>query len=129
MVPGQLTVHADRGSSMTSKPVALLLSDLGVVKTHSCPPVSDDNPYSEAHFKTLKYRLGFPDRFSSLEEARCFCQEFFSLYNHEHHHSGLQLMTPATVHYGQAEKRISDRQSVLDAAYRAHPERFVKRPP
>jgi len=129
IVPGQLTVHADRGSSMTSKSVALLLSDLGVVKTHSRPHVSDDNPYSEAHFKTLKYRPGFPDRFSSLEEARCFCQEFFLWYNHEHHHAGLNLMTPATVHYGQAEKRISARQSVLDAAYQAHPERFVKRPP
>ena len=129
IVPGQLTVHADRGSAMTSKSVALLLADLGVVKTHSRPHVSDDNPYSEAHFKTLKYRPGFPDRFGSLEEARCFCQEFFPWYNHEHHHSGLQLMTPATVHYGQAEELISHRQAVLDTAYQAHPERFVKRPP
>jgi putative transposase len=129
IVPGQLTIHADRGSSMTSKSVALLLSDLGVVKTHSRPHVSDDNPYSESHFKTLKYRPGFPDRFGSIEEARLFCVEFFPWYNHEHHHSGLQLMTPATVHYGQAEKLISRRQSVLDAAYQAHPERFVKRPP
>jgi putative transposase len=129
IVPGQLTVHADRGSAMTSKSVALLLADLGVVKTHSRPHVSDDNPYSEAHFKTLKYRPGFPDRFGSLEEARCFCQEFFPWYNHEHHHSGLQLMTPATVHYGQAEELLSHRQSILDAAYQAHPERFVQRPP
>jgi putative transposase len=129
IMPGQLTVHADRGSSMTSKPVALLLADLGIVKTHSRPHVSDDNPYSEAHFKTLKYRPGFPDRFGSLEEARRFCQEFFFWYNHEHHHSGLQLMTPAIVHYGHAEELLSHRQSVLDAAYQAHPERFVKRPP
>jgi putative transposase len=127
--PGQLTIHADRGSSMTSKSVALLLSDLGVVKTHSRPHVSDDNPYSESHFKTLKYRPGFPDRFGSIEEARLFCVEFFPWYNHEHHHSGLSLMTPATVHHGQAEELRSRRQSVLDAAYQAHPERFVKRPP
>jgi putative transposase len=129
ITPGQLTIHADRGSSMTSQSVALLLADLGIVKTHSRPPVSDDNPYSEAHFKTLKYRPDFPDRFGSLEEARRFCQEFFSWYNQEHRHSGLQLMTPSTVHYGEAEKRIGDRQAVLDAAYQAHPERFVKRPP
>jgi putative transposase len=129
IMPDQLTVHADRGSSMTSKSVALLLADLGVVKTHSRPHVSNDNPFSEAHFKTLKYRPDFPDRFGSIEEARRFCQEFFSWYNHEHHHSGLQLLTPATVHYGQAEKLISNRQSVLDAAYQAHPERFVKRAP
>jgi putative transposase len=98
ITPGQLTIHADRGSSMTSQSVALLLADLGIVKTHSRPPVSDDNPYSEAHFKTLKYRPDFPDRFGSLEEARRFCQEFFSWYNQEHRHSGLQLMTPSTVH-------------------------------
>jgi putative transposase len=129
ITPGQLTIHADRGSSMTSRSVALLLADLGIVKTHSRPHVSDDNPYSESHFKTLKYRPSFPDRFGSLEEARRFCQEFFSWYNHEHHHSGLQLMTPATVHYGHAEELLSHRQSVLDTAYQAHPERFVKRPP
>jgi putative transposase len=128
-MPDQLTVHADRGSSMTSKSGALLLADLGVVKTHSRPHVSNDNPFSAAHFKTLKYRPDFPDRFGSIEEARRFCQEFFSWYNHEHHHSGLQLMTPATVHYGQAEQLIANRQSVLDAAYQAHPERFVKRAP
>jgi putative transposase len=98
IAPGQLTIHADRGSSMTSKSVALLLADLGVVKTHSRPPGSDDNPYSESHFKTMKYRPGFPHRFNSIEEARQFCGEFFPWYNHEHHHSGLHLMTPATVH-------------------------------
>jgi putative transposase len=128
-VPGPLTVHADRGSAMTSKSVALLLADLGVVKTHSRPPVSDDNPYSEAPFKTLRYRPGFPDRFGSREEARCFCQEFFPWYHHEPHHSGLQLMTPATVPYGPAEELLSPRQSILDAADQAHPERFVQRPP
>jgi putative transposase len=129
MVPGQRTVHADRGSSMTSQSVALLRSDLGGVKTHSRPYVSADHPYAEAPFKTLKYRPGFPDRFSSLAAARGFCQEFFPWYNHEHHPAGLNWMTPATVHYGLAEKRISASQSVLDAAYQAHPERFVKRPP
>src|SRR6201993_677108 len=96
----QLTVHADRGSSMTSKPVALLLADLGVTKTHSRPHVSDDNPFSEAQFKTLKYRPEFPERFGSLEDARAFCVAFFNWYNNEHYHSGLALLTPATVHYG-----------------------------
>jgi putative transposase len=127
--PGQLTVHADRGSSMKSKPVALLLADLGVVKTHSRPHVSDDNPYSESQFRTLKYRPGFPDRFGSIEDARGFCQSFFRWYNQEHHHSGLGLMTPAMVHHGQAAAILTQRQVVLDAAYSAHPERFVRKPP
>src|ERR1700709_2328871 len=100
--PGKLTIHADRGSSMTSKPVALLMADLGVTKTHSRPHVSDDNPYSESQFRTLKYRPGFPDRFGSIEDARGFCQSFFHWYNHQHHHSGLGLMTPVMVHHGQA---------------------------
>jgi putative transposase len=129
ILPGQLTVHADRGSSMTSKSVALLLADLGVVKTHSRPHVSDDNPFSEAHFKTLKYRPGFPDRFGSIEDARLFCQGFFPWYNNEHHHSGLNLMTPVAVHSGQAQHLIAQRQLALDTAYRIHPERFVKKPP
>lgn len=129
ITPGQLTIHADRGSSMTSKSLALLLADLGVVKTHSRPHVSDDNPFSEAQFRTLKYRPGFPDRFGSIEDARLFCQQFFPWYNHEHHHSGLRLMTPATVHYGQARQLLASRQAVLDAAWRAHPERFVRHPP
>jgi putative transposase len=129
ILPGQLTIHADRGSSMTSKPLALLLADLGIIKSHSRPHVSDDNPFSEAHFKTLKYRPGYPDRFGSIQDARRFCQEFFPWYNNQHHHSGLQLLTPATVHYGRAAQLISHRQSVLDFAYQAHPERFVKRPP
>jgi putative transposase len=129
ILPGQLQLHADRGSSMTSKSLALLLADLGVVKTHSRPHVSDDNPFSEAHFKTMKYRPQYPDRFGSIQDARRFCQAFFPWYNHEHHHSGLELLTPATVHYGQAARLISERQVVLDAAYRRHPERFVRRPP
>jgi putative transposase len=129
IAPGQLTVHADRGSSMKSKPVALLLADLGVVKTHSRPHVSDDNPYSESQFRTLKYRPGFPDRFGSIEDARGFCQSFFAWYNHQHHHSGLGLMTPAMVHHGQAPQILAHRQVVLDAAYSAHPERFVRKPP
>jgi putative transposase len=129
IIPGQLTIHADRGSSMTSKSLALLLGDLGVVKTHSRPHVSDDNPFSEAHFKTLKYRPNYPDRFGSIQDARLFCQEFFPWYNQQHHHSGLNLLTPANVHYGQAPQLISNRQAVLDLAYQAHPERFVRRPP
>jgi putative transposase len=129
IAPGQLTIHADRGAAMTSKSLALFLADLGVVKTHSRPHVSDDNPFSEAHFKTLKYRPQYPDRFGSIQDARRFCQEFFPWYNHQHHHSGLNLLAPATVHYGLAAQLISQRQTVLDAAYQAHPERFVNRPP
>ena len=129
IAPGQLTLHADRGSSMKSKPVALLLADLGITKTHSRPHVSDDNPYSESQFRTLKYRPGFPDRFGSIEDARGFCQSFFRWYNQEHHHSGLGLMTPAVVHHGQAAQLLLQRQTVLDAAFQAHPERFVRKPP
>ena len=126
---GQLTIHADRGSSMRSKPVAFLLADLGVTKTHSRPHVSDDNPYSESHFRTLKYRPKFPDRFGSIQDARAFCQRFFPWYNDEHHHSGIGLLTPATLHFGLAEKAQQHRQSVLTAAYHDHPERFVRRHP
>ena len=129
IVSGQLTVHADRGSSMKSKPVALLLADLGVTKTHSRPHVSDDNPFSESQFKTLKYRPEFPDRFGSPEDARAFCQVFFPWYNWEHHHTGLGLLTPGVVHYGKAEEVIRSRQEILDAAYAAHPERFVRKAP
>ena len=124
--PGQLTLHADRGSSMRSKPVALLLADLGVVKTHSRPHVSNDNPYSEAQFKTLKYCPAFPERFGSLEDARAFGHPFFSWYNDAHHHSGLGYLTPAMVHYGVAEGVRDQRTIVLAAAYAAHPERFVR---
>lgn len=127
--PGQLTLHADRGSSMTSKPVALLLADLGVTKTHSRPYTSDDNPFSEAQFKTLKYRPDFPERFGSLEDARVFCQTFFAWYNSEHRHSGIGLMTPAAVHEGRAAMMREARHQVLRAAYAAHPERFVSKPP
>jgi len=126
---GQLTVHADRGSAMRSKPVAFLLADLGVLKTHSRPYTSTDNPYSEAQFKTLKYRPEFPDRFQNMEQARAFCRQFFDWYNHSHRHSGIGLMTPAAVHYGQAQALHAKRQRVLDAAYAATPERFVRRPP
>ena len=125
----QLIVHADRGSSMTSKPVAFLLSDLGITRSHSRPYTSTDNPYSEAHFKTLKYRPAFPARFDSIEHARGFCREFFTYYNHHHRHSGIGLMTPATVHHGHAEHVHADRQRVLDTAYQATPERFVRRAP
>ena len=127
--PGELTIHADRGSSMKSKPVAFLMADLGITKTHSRPHVSDDNPYSESQFKTLKYRPGFPDRFGSIQDARAFCQDFFPWYNEQHRHSGLGLLSPAVVHHGFAPDAIQQRRIVLDAAYLAHPERFVRKPP
>ena len=127
--PGQLTLHADRGTSMRSKPVAFLLADLGVAKTHSRPHVSNDNPYSESQFRTLKYRPEFPDRFGCLQDSRAFCQGFFRWYNGEHRHSGLGLLTPAMVHYGQAENILRQRQEVLDVAYQLHPERFVRSAP
>lgn len=126
---GQLTIHADRGSSMTSKPVALLLADLGVTKTHSRPHVSDDNPFSEAQFKTLKYRPDFPERFGSREDARAYAKRFFRWYNAEHHHVGLGLLTPHDVHHGLAAERLARRAEVLGSAYAAHPERFVRRAP
>ncbi len=127
--PGQLTIHADRGPSMKSKPVALFLADMGVTKTHSRPHVSDDNPYSEAQFKTLKYRPDFPERFGSIEDARTFCRSFFTWYNAEHYHTGIGLHTPQNVHYGQAKEVFRARQNILFAAYQAHPERFVRRIP
>src|SRR5712672_1039140 len=127
--PGQLTLHADRGTSMSSKPVAFLLADLGVTKTHSRPHVSDDNPYSESQFRTMKYRPEFPDRFGCIQDARAFCQTFFRWYNDRHRHSGIGLMTPAMVHYGQAPIIWEKRRGVLAAAYAAHPERFVRRVP
>lgn len=124
--PGQLTIHADRGAAMTSKAVAFLLSDLGVTKSHSRPHVSNDNPFSEAQFKTLKYQPQFPKHFGSMEDARSFCQTFFQWYNHGHYHSGIGLLTPAALHHGQAVTVIQQRQQVLQAAYLAHPERFVR---
>ena len=124
--PDQLTVHADRGSSMTSKPVAFLLADLGVTKTHSRPHVSNDNPYSEAQFKTLKYRPDYPARFGCQPDARSWAKDFFDWYDYEHHHTALGLLTPADVHYGRAQAVIQQRQQVLQAAYQKNPERFVK---
>jgi len=122
----KLIVHSDRGSSMTSKAVALLLADLGVTKSLNRPHVSNDNPYSESHFKTLKYQPSFPERFGSIADARAFCKRFFDWYNKEHRHSGIALMTPHTVHYGLATTCTEQRQRVLDEAYIAHPERFVR---
>lgn len=125
----KLTVHADRGQSMASKPVAFLLADLGVARSHSRPRVSNDNPYSESQFKTLKYRPEFPGRFGSFEDAHAHCGRFFGWYNDEHRHSGIAFHTPADLHYGRAEAIQAHRATVLDAAYAAHPERFVRKPP
>jgi putative transposase len=129
IAPHQLTLHADRGSSMRSKPVAQLLVDLGVTKSHSRPHVSDDNPFSESQFKTLKYRPGFPDRFACIEQARAFCQQFFAWYNHEHRHSGIGYMTPAAMHTGQAIQLYEARQRVLEHAFAKDPRRFKGRMP
>jgi putative transposase len=124
--PDQLTIHADRGGPMIAKPVALLLADLGVTQSHSRPHVSNDNPFSEAQFKTLKYRPDYPKRFGSQLEARTWAREFFPWYNTEHRHSGVGYFTPAAVHYGTASRIFTDRQRTLQLAYAAHPERFVK---
>lgn len=124
-----LLLHSDRGPAMTSKSVALLLSELGVVKSLSRPHVSNDNPYSESQFKTMKYQPMFPERFGSIQDARAFCVDFFKWYNEEHYHSGLALMTPASVHFGKASARNQQRQKVLNTAYLEHPERFVKSAP
>lgn len=121
-----LIIHSDRGTSMTSKAVAMLLADLGVTKSFNRPHVSNDNPYSESQFKTLKYNPHFPGRFGSIEDARGFCQWFFDWYNNEHHHSGIALMTPSTVHYGLAESCNAERQKALNKAYQRTPERFVR---
>ena len=121
-------VHADRGTSMTSKKVADLLADLHVLRSHSRPHVSNDNPYSEAAFKTVKYHPSFPGRFGSIQDARAFCDTFFTWYNHEHHHTGIGLHTPAAVHYGHADAATVARQQVLDTAWARNPERFTRRP-
>ena len=126
---GQLTLHADRGSSMKSKPVAMLLADLGVTKTHSRPHTSNDNPFSESQFKTLKYRPEFPDRFGSIHDARAFCESFFPWYCAEHYHSGLGLLTPEMVHYGQADRAVAMRNQILTQAWTRHPERFTRGTP
>lgn len=127
--PGQLALHADRGSSMKSKAVAQLLADLGVTKTHSRPHVSNDNPYSESQFRTLKYCPQFPERFGSIQDSRSFCQDFFPWYNKEHHHSGIALMTPEQVHYGFADEIASRRAAVLASAFNRHPNRFKNKMP
>ena len=127
--PGQLTLHADRGSPMIAKSVAQLMSDLNVIKSHSRPHVSDDNPFSEAQFKTMKYRPGYPDRFGSLMDARSWAHPFITWYNNEHYHTGLGLYIPADVHFGRVDDVRQARQQVLIDAYQAHPERFVKGTP
>ena len=126
---GQLTIHADRGSPMVAKPVAFLLADLGVTKSYSRPHTSNDNPFSESQFRTMKYRPEFPERFGCFEEAHAFCSRFFQWYNHEHRHSGIGFHTPANVHYGRAAAIRDKRALVLSAAYTEHPERFVRKPP
>ena len=123
--PTRLTIHADGGPSMTSKTLAQFYADLGVTKSRSRPHVSNDNPFSEAHFKTLKYGPGFPPFFASIEQAREFCRAFFPWYNEQHRHSGLALLTPSDVHQGRVEERTSARRTVLLSAWEAHPERFV----
>lgn len=127
--PNQLTVHSDRGAPMTSHTVSQLFAELGVVRSLSRPQVSNDNPFSESQFKTLKYRPSFPDRFGSFEDALAFCRAFFPWYNTQHRHSGIAWLTPADVHFGSAARVLADRQRVLSAAYALHPERFVRRPP
>lgn len=123
---GQLVIHSDRGPSMRSKPVALLLADLGVTKSHSRPHVSNDNPFSESQFKTMKYRPEFPERFGSLEDARTFCRDFFSWYNTQHYHSGIGLLTPEQVHDGLAQQIVKERQEILEKAYDKNPDRFKR---
>jgi putative transposase len=129
VAPGQLTLHADRGGPMKAKATALLLADLGITKSHSRPHTSNDNPFSEAHFKTLKYQPQFPKRFGCIEDAKVFCRAFFLWYNQDHHHVGIGLMTPDQVHYGQAPAVHAARQDVLNMAYQANPERFVGKAP
>jgi putative transposase len=125
----QLTIHSDRGPAMKSKLVAQLLADLGITKSHSRPRVSNDNPFSESQFKTMKYRPEFPGRFEGYEHGKSFCQQFFDWYNRHHRHSGIAMLTPEQLHYGEGGTILAQRQNVLDEAYRAHPERFVNGPP
>jgi len=127
--PGQLTLHADRGGPMKAKATVFLLADLGVTRSHNRPHTSNDNPFSESHFKTLKYQPRFPKRFGCIEDARSFCRAFFDWYNKDHHHAGIGLMTPDQVHYGQIEAVHAARQVTLDQAFRKNPERFVKKSP
>jgi transposase InsO family protein len=127
--PDQLTLHADNGAPMKSKSLTQLLIDLGIIKSHSRPYTSDDNPFSEAQFKTMKYHPNYPERFASSEAARQWGRQFFPWYNNEHYHSGLNLLTPASVHYGAAPVIQQQRQTVMTAAYQAHPDRFVRGQP
>jgi len=127
--PGQLTLHADRGGPMKAKATALLLADLGVTRSHNRPHTSNDNPFSESHFKTLKYQPRFPQRFGCIEDAKSFCRSFVDWYNQDHHHAGIGLMTPDQVHYGQTDAVHAARQATLDRAFRDNPERFVKKAP
>ena len=127
--PDQLTLHADRGGPMKAKATALMLADLGVVKSHSRPHTSNDNPFSEAQFKTLKYQPEFPKRFETIDDARAFCRRFFAWYNQDHHHAGFGLMTPDQIHFGQADAIHAARQKTLDAAFLNTPERFVRQRP
>jgi len=127
--PGQVILHADRGSPMKAKPMVQLMANLDVGRSHSRPHVSDDNPYSEAQFRTLKYQAGFPEKFSGLADGLSYARAFFPWYNDEHHHSGIAYLTPADVHYGRVEEVLTRRQRVLDLAYATHPERFVRKPP
>lgn len=129
VLPDQLTLHADRGTAMTAKATSQLMSDLGIVESHSRPHISDDNPFSESQFKTLKYRPEFPDRFGSLRHAESVCRGLFNWYNSEHRHSALAFLTPEDVHYHRVQPILEQRQRVLDRAYAEHPERFVHRPP
>lgn len=122
----QLILHADNGAPMRGKPLSQLLLDLGITRSHNRPYTSDDNPFSEAQFKTMKYRPDYPDRFDSLNEARQWARRFFDWYNHQHYHSGLNLLTPASVHYGEHEAIKQQRQTVMNIAYQVHPTRFVK---
>lgn len=129
VVLGQLTLHADRGGPMKAKSTGQLLADLGVTRTHNRPHTSNDNPFSESAFKTLKYQPEFPKRFGCIEDAKVFCRLYFTWYNEDHHHSALGLMTPNQIHYGQADSIILARQAILDQAFARHPERFVAKPP
>lgn len=129
IAPDQLTLHADRGAAMTAKSLAQLLTDLGVDQSHSRPYTPDDNPFSEAQFKTMKYRPDYPQRFDAQDQALTWARTFFPWYNNQHHHLALGLLTPAMVHYGQVTEIVTQRQAALNAAYAHHPERFVQRPP
>ena len=127
--PDQVTLHSDRGTPMTSKTMAQLLADLSITKSLSRPQISNDNPYSESNFKTLKHNPWFPESFGSLEDAKCFCRSFFNWYNNQHRHSGIGFVTPAQFHYGLAAQIIEKRKIVLIAAYAKNPERFVSKVP